>query len=463
MSHATNPVNQHTIRSHSSVSSIKSLERSFSFEYLHSFWENKLRPNTSEFNKLPKCSEFNKTCPSFEECTSNLSELVAKSRVELMREVQRERQNNDSLLEENQTPAPPIPQTASCTQTDLTFLDNPISSLPPPQPHMSQRESRPAATTPIATSNILSNPPVIESPLFDQVREQIYSEVASLVSENESRPYYLIELLRAAQLLNTDYLRQTGLNSLKRVINSNLNPDQIDPQAFSSFPTPPRPPLPGTILPDTQLVQEEDVQHYLNTDLSGSSENVNDRCVSHVCQLSEDVQQLCTQTDIHGGFGGSVETIDESDISDSDLSGCKIETTELWARTRRLVKYISSYLIQLQYESCEPKLLAVIHRKIMSLFSEQFPENEAQNVFGSLDKNLGEILSSYSKKKLENYILDDILNDVDKVFMNELLLKGNNTVLYKSEIAVSEESGSQPSGEWCSLINISQLYNRRNK
>ena len=182
-----------------------------------------------------------------------------------------------------------------------------------------------------------------------------------------------------------------------------------------------------------------------------------------MCQLSEDVQQLCTQTDIHGGFGGSVETIDESDISDSDLSGCKIETTELWARTRRLVKYISSYLIQLQYESCEPKLLAVIHRKIMSLFSEQFPENEAQNVFGSLDKNLGEILSSYSKKKLENYILDDILNDVDKVFMNELLLKGNNTVLYKSEIAVSEESGSQPSGEWCSLINISQLYNRRNK
>ena len=81
----------------------------------------------------------------------------------------------------------------------------------------------------IATSNILTSPPVIESPLFDQVREQIYSEAASLVSENESHPYYLLELLQAAQLLNTDYLRQTGLNSLKHVINNYLNPDQVNP------------------------------------------------------------------------------------------------------------------------------------------------------------------------------------------------------------------------------------------
>ena len=136
---------------------------------------------------------------------------------------------------------------------------------------MTRRESRPAATAPLATSNILSSHPVIEYPLFDQVRVQIYSEVDTLVSENESRPNYLMELLRAVQLLNTDYLRQTGLNSLKRVINNYLNPDQIDPQAFSSFPAPPLP-----FLPDTQLVQDEYVysptqnfplvRHCLNSD-----------------------------------------------------------------------------------------------------------------------------------------------------------------------------------------------------
>ena len=146
---------------------IDSLRNTFSFPCLRSFWESKVIPLTSELNKLPKCSEFNKTCPSFEECTSNLSDLVAKSQVELMSEVQRKRQNNASLLEENQTPAPPIPQTTSYTQTDLTLLDNPISSPPPPQHHVSRRESRPAAAASIAISNILSSPPVIESPPFD--------------------------------------------------------------------------------------------------------------------------------------------------------------------------------------------------------------------------------------------------------------------------------------------------------
>ena len=299
------------------------------FQEALSFWKSKDIPLTSQLDKLPKYSKSNTTCPS------------------------------DHKL-----------------YSDRSFLDNPISSPLPPQPHVSRRESRPAATAPSATSNILSSPPVIESPLSDQVREQIYSEVASLVSENESRPYYLMELLRAAQLLNTDYLRQTGLNSLKRVINSNLNPDQIDPQAFSSFPAPPRPPLPGTILPDTQLVQEEDVyfltqnfplarrflntdkidlqtfmifpappcpfppdtqlvqeedlyfltqnfllaRQFLNTDLSGSSENVDDRCFSRACQMSDAVEQLHAQADIHGVFGGSLESIYESDYSENTTS-----------------------------------------------------------------------------------------------------------------------------------------------
>ena len=51
-------------------------------------------------------------------------------------------------------------------------------------------------------------------------------------------------------------------------------------------------------------------------------------------------------------------------------------------------------------ETCEPKLLSVIHLQIMSLFSEQFPEKEARDVFGSLDKDLGGILFSSSPESL---------------------------------------------------------------
>ncbi|KAI6653878.1 hypothetical protein LOD99_11472, partial [Oopsacas minuta] len=81
----------------------------------------------------------------------------------------------------------------------------------------------------------------VESPVFDQVRERIYSEVASLVTQNETCPYYMLELIRVAQLLNTDYLRESGLSSLKRVINDYQNCDLIDTQAFSAIPQPPPP------------------------------------------------------------------------------------------------------------------------------------------------------------------------------------------------------------------------------
>ena len=212
-----------------------------SFQCFRSFWESKVRPLTSELDKLPKYSKCNTTCHSDHQLYS-------------------------------------VPQTTSCTQSHRPpavlrpiLLSLTIRSLHLFPLNPTCRGESHALLPQLATSNILSSPPVIESPLFDQVREQIYSQVASLVSENESRPYYLMELLRSAQLLNTDYLRQTGLNSLKRVINNYLNPNQIFLQTFLIFPA-----LRGTFPPDTQLVQEEGVysrtqnfplvRHYMYTD-----------------------------------------------------------------------------------------------------------------------------------------------------------------------------------------------------
>lgn len=54
--------------------------------------------------------------------------------------------------------------------------------------------------------------------LFEALRETIYSEVATLISQNESRPHFLIELFHELQLLNTDYLRQRALYSLQVTI-----------------------------------------------------------------------------------------------------------------------------------------------------------------------------------------------------------------------------------------------------
>ncbi|XP_041335661.1 pericentriolar material 1 protein isoform X18 [Pyrgilauda ruficollis] len=58
--------------------------------------------------------------------------------------------------------------------------------------------------------------------MFEALRDTIYSEVATLISQNESRPHFLIELFHELQLLNTDYLRQRALYALQDIVTRHL-------------------------------------------------------------------------------------------------------------------------------------------------------------------------------------------------------------------------------------------------
>ena len=53
---------------------------------------------------------------------------------------------------------------------------------------------------------------------FESLRELIYSEVASLISQNEQRPHYLVELFRRLQLLTTDDQRQQVLALFEQLV-----------------------------------------------------------------------------------------------------------------------------------------------------------------------------------------------------------------------------------------------------
>ncbi|XP_071127245.1 pericentriolar material 1 protein-like isoform X26 [Mytilus edulis] len=57
----------------------------------------------------------------------------------------------------------------------------------------------------------------VDLSLFEALREGIYAEVATLISQNENRPHFLIELFRELQKLNTDYLRQRALYAIRDV------------------------------------------------------------------------------------------------------------------------------------------------------------------------------------------------------------------------------------------------------
>ncbi|XP_046569046.1 pericentriolar material 1 protein-like isoform X4 [Haliotis rubra] len=77
--------------------------------------------------------------------------------------------------------------------------------------------------------------------LFEALRETIYSEVATLISQNESRPHFLIELFRILQVLNSDYLRQRGLYAIQDLVSKTLTEENSD-----SFAAPPPPWLTAT-------------------------------------------------------------------------------------------------------------------------------------------------------------------------------------------------------------------------
>jgi len=58
--------------------------------------------------------------------------------------------------------------------------------------------------------------------VFDSLRELIYSEVASLISQNEMRPHYLVELFRRLQLLTTDDQRRRVMATFEQLVDDCL-------------------------------------------------------------------------------------------------------------------------------------------------------------------------------------------------------------------------------------------------
>ena len=64
--------------------------------------------------------------------------------------------------------------------------------------------------------------------LFEALREAIYAEVATLISQNETRPHFLIELFRNLQMLSTDFLRQRALIAINDLIKHYLTDAKID-------------------------------------------------------------------------------------------------------------------------------------------------------------------------------------------------------------------------------------------
>ncbi|XP_066253969.1 pericentriolar material 1 protein-like isoform X2 [Euwallacea similis] len=59
--------------------------------------------------------------------------------------------------------------------------------------------------------------------LVDELRENVYKEVASLISANEARPHFLIQLFRDLQKIESDSLRLKILQSVQNILTQSMN------------------------------------------------------------------------------------------------------------------------------------------------------------------------------------------------------------------------------------------------
>ena len=157
-------------------------------------------------------------------------------------------------------------------------------------------------------------------------------------------------------------------------------------------------------------IEEEDVyspiqnlppaRHYLQTDLSGSSENVN-----VACQLSEAVHQQFTQTSGHDGLDMSIGSVED------ELSPCN-------PLMRRLTSYLLPILRQHLDENRDAQLLTLMQDRIMLLLLALFPEEVSESIYRSLESDLDYMVGRYISQKLRD--CDDLFIEIRAILFSSL-------------------------------------------
>ncbi|XP_021930575.1 uncharacterized protein LOC110835048 isoform X3 [Zootermopsis nevadensis] len=96
-----------------------------------------------------------------------------------------------------------------------------VSKRKNPKPSLSSvsESQQKCISTCDSTANTTDQKPEhIGNALFEALSESVYSEVAALISANENRPHFLIQLFRDLQMISSDPLRQKTLQSIQEVV-----------------------------------------------------------------------------------------------------------------------------------------------------------------------------------------------------------------------------------------------------
>ncbi|XP_039205310.1 pericentriolar material 1 protein isoform X4 [Crotalus tigris] len=277
--------------------------------------------------------------------------------------------------------------------------------------------------------------------MFEALRDTIYSEVATLISQNESRPHFLIELFHELQMLNTDYLRQRALYALQDIVIRHASedntrgecPKQLNSNAWIGSNS--------ELTPSESLVTTDDETFAKKFDQGACRESEqNDRDNGSTRSTSSNFEPFATDD-----LGNTVIHLDqalarmreyermkiaaEGNLDSED--GCcsnlqtapssKLEDTQqLDRQIKAIMKEVIPFLKEHMDEICTSQLLTSVKRMVLTLTQQNDESKEFVKIF---HKQLGSILqdslAKFAGKKLKD-CGEDLLVEISEVLFNEL-------------------------------------------
>ncbi|XP_059198657.1 pericentriolar material 1 protein isoform X2 [Centropristis striata] len=302
--------------------------------------------------------------------------------------------------------------------------------------------------------------------LFEALRETIYSEVATLISQNESRPHFLIELFHELQLLNTDYLRQRALYSLQDIVTRHLTEksaaeDQLlplGPVVWAAGSQSELTPSESLATSDAEVVEKnlrltqdtmkkrDDAESVDNDSTMSTSSNLepfaNDDLGNTVIHLDKALARIreyermklkaefnpCSASS--AGAGGSEGSNAEHPSANSagpveegavgDVRCPQIDTQQLDRQIKAIMTEVIPFLKENMDEVCSLQLLTSVRRMVLTLTQQNDESKEFVRFF---HRQLGGILQESLSKFVGRTLKDcgeDLLVEISEILFNEL-------------------------------------------
>ncbi|KAF4791741.1 hypothetical protein TURU_127521 [Turdus rufiventris] len=297
--------------------------------------------------------------------------------------------------------------------------------------------------------------------MFEALRDTIYSEVATLISQNESRPHFLIELFHELQLLNTDYLRQRALYALQDIVTRHLSEKNEKGKCAKSLNSA------TWVASNSELTPSESLA---STDDETFGKNIAEACQDCEQPDADNGSTMSTSSNFEpfatDDLGNTVIHLDKAlswmrdyermkveAESTLDSEGCssnfqgastaklegtgecqsvpqsgdvsavpcpRIDTQQLDRQIKAIMKEVIPFLKEHMDEVCSSQLLTSVRRMVLTLTQQNDESKEFVKFF---HKQLGSILqdslAKFAGRKLKD-CGEDLLVEISEVLFNEL-------------------------------------------